>query len=54
MGAATVLPSEYFDTKETLKAVEQYQCTGLYGVTTMFIDELSHPDFTSTKRSSLR
>ncbi|KAG0649431.1 Acyl-ligase sidI [Hyphodiscus hymeniophilus] len=53
-GAATVLPSEYFDAALTLRAVEKYHCTGLYGVTTMFIDQLSHPDFSRTQRSSLR
>jgi acyl-CoA synthetase (AMP-forming)/AMP-acid ligase II len=53
-GAATVLPSEYFDAGLTLHAVEKYHCTGLYGVTTMFIDQLSHPNFSNTKRSSLR
>ncbi|PMD34482.1 acetyl-CoA synthetase-like protein [Hyaloscypha variabilis F] len=54
IGAATVLPSEYFDAALTLKAVQRYRCTGLYGVTTMFIDQLSHPDFTHTNRTSLR
>ena len=53
-GAATVLPSEYFDAALTLNAIEKYECTGLYGVTTMFIDQLSHPDFSRTERSSLR
>jgi acyl-CoA synthetase (AMP-forming)/AMP-acid ligase II len=53
-GTATVLPSEYFDAALTLNAVQKYQCTGLYGVTTMFIDQLSHPDFAQTERSSLR
>jgi acyl-CoA synthetase (AMP-forming)/AMP-acid ligase II len=53
-GAATVLPSEYFDAALTLNAVQKYRCTGLYGVTTMFIDQLSHPDFSQTDRSSLR
>jgi acyl-CoA synthetase (AMP-forming)/AMP-acid ligase II len=53
-GAATILPSEYFDAALTLNAVQKYQCTGLYGVTTMFIDQLSHPKFSQTDRSSLR
>jgi acyl-CoA synthetase (AMP-forming)/AMP-acid ligase II len=48
------LPSEYFDAALTLNAVQKYQCTGLYGVTTMFIDQLSHPDFAQTEKSSLR
>jgi acyl-CoA synthetase (AMP-forming)/AMP-acid ligase II len=53
-GASAVLPSEYFEAGAVLKAVEKYACTGLYGVTTMFIDELAHPEFSSMKRSSLR
>ncbi|KAJ9644334.1 hypothetical protein H2204_001686 [Knufia peltigerae] len=53
-GASAVLPSEYFDAGATLSAVDRFQCTGLYGVTTMFVDEMSHPLFTSTKRTSLR
>jgi long-chain acyl-CoA synthetase len=53
-GSAIVLPSEYFDVGDTLQAVEQYQCTGLYGVSTMFVDMLSSPHFESTVRSSLR
>ncbi|KAE9379723.1 acetyl-CoA synthetase-like protein [Stipitochalara longipes BDJ] len=53
-GAATVLPSEHFDAALTLNAVQRYQCTGLYGVTTMFIDQLSHPEFAQTDRTSLR
>ncbi|ERS95335.1 hypothetical protein HMPREF1624_08213 [Sporothrix schenckii ATCC 58251] len=53
-GASIVLPSEYFDAAATLQAVERFGCTGLYGVTTMFVDMLSDARFTSTKRSSLR
>ncbi|KIW29108.1 uncharacterized protein PV07_04945 [Cladophialophora immunda] len=53
-GAAAVLPSAYFDAGMALSAVEKYHGTGLYGVTTMWIDMLSHPKFASTKRQSLR
>jgi long-chain acyl-CoA synthetase len=53
-GSAIVLPSEYFDAGKTLEAVEEHQCTGLYGVSTMFVDMLSSPQFAVTKRSSLR
>lgn len=53
-GASIVLPSEYFDASATLQAVEKYKCTGLYGVTTMFVDMLSDARFAATKRSSLR
>ena len=37
-----------------LEAIEQERCTALYGVPTMFIAELSHPDFDSFDLSSLR
>lgn len=53
-GAAMVYPAPTFDPGETLKAVEVEKCTGLYGVPTMFIAELAHPDFASFDVSSLR
>ncbi|KAH7379126.1 hypothetical protein DE146DRAFT_773866 [Phaeosphaeria sp. MPI-PUGE-AT-0046c] len=53
-GSAIVLPSEYWDVDATLRSVEEHKCTGLYGVTTMFVDELSHPRFAATNRSSLK
>ncbi|OAA60212.1 AMP-dependent synthetase/ligase [Niveomyces insectorum RCEF 264] len=53
-GASVVLPSEYFEASATLTAIERYQCTGLYGVTTMFVDMLCDSQFNATKRSSLR
>ncbi len=37
-----------------LKAIEQERCTALYGVPTMFIAELSEPDFDRFDLSSLR
>lgn len=53
-GAAMVIPSESFDPALTLKAVEQEQCTSLYGVPTMFIAELALPDFERYNLTSLR
>jgi hypothetical protein len=53
-GAATILPFEYFDAGLTLSAVQKYKYTSLYGVTTMFIDQLSHPDWSRIEHSSLR
>jgi acyl-CoA synthetase (AMP-forming)/AMP-acid ligase II len=53
-GASAVLPSEYFDAEATLKSVEKYACTGLYGVTTMFISEMAHPSFHRRNKSSLK
>jgi fatty-acyl-CoA synthase len=37
-----------------LEAVEAERCTSLYGVPTMFIGELAHPDFQTFDLSSLR
>jgi fatty-acyl-CoA synthase len=53
-GAAMVYPSEGFDPLTTLQAVEAERCTALYGVPTMFIAELGHPDFKRFDLSSLR
>ncbi len=53
-GATMVYPAEAFDPLAVLQAVERERCTGLYGVPTMFIAELSHPDFTKFDLSSLR
>ncbi|KAI9046918.1 hypothetical protein LZ554_008996 [Drepanopeziza brunnea f. sp. 'monogermtubi'] len=39
-GAALLLPSEAFDPKATLLAVQEEQATALYGVATMFVAEL--------------
>ncbi len=53
-GATMVIPCEYFDAEEVLKAVEKEKCTALHGVPTMFIAELSHPEFSSFDLSTLR
>ena len=53
-GAAMVYPGEGFDPLATLQAVEREKCTALYGVPTMFIAELDHPDFAEFDLSSLR
>ncbi len=53
-GAAMVYPSEGFDPLATLEAVAAERCTALYGVPTMFIAELGHPDFKRFDLSSLR
>jgi fatty-acyl-CoA synthase len=53
-GSAMVYPSEGFDPLLTLQAVEAERCTGLYGVPSMFIAELNHPEFTSFDLRSLR
>jgi fatty-acyl-CoA synthase len=53
-GAAMVYPAEWFDPMLTLEAVQAERCTVLYGVPTMFIAELDHPEFARFDLSSLR
>ena len=53
-GAAMVYPSEGFDAGAVLEAVEAERCTALYGVPSMFIAELAHPEFARFDLSSLR
>ncbi len=53
-GATMVYPSDAFDPLEVLRSVEAERCTVLYGVPTMFIAELDHPEFARFDLSSLR
>ncbi|QBD81679.1 AMP-binding protein [Ktedonosporobacter rubrisoli] len=53
-GATMIYPSEGFEPLAVLQAVQEERCTALYGVPTMFIAELDHPDFASFDLSSLR
>ncbi|KAL4872433.1 hypothetical protein BDV12DRAFT_162189 [Aspergillus spectabilis] len=39
-GSAIVFPAEAFNARATLKAVQEEKCTALYGVPTMFLEEL--------------
>jgi len=52
--ATMVYPSESFDPLMTLEAVEAERCDVLYGVPTMFIAQLNHPEFSRFDLSSLR
>ncbi len=54
LGAAMVYPGEGFDPLATLQTIEQEKCTALYGVPTMFIAELDHPEFARFDMKSLR
>ena len=47
-GACMVIPEAAFDPEATLRAVQDERCTSLYGVPTMFIAELDHPDFATS------
>src|SRR3954463_13897397 len=53
-GACMVVPAPSFEPGATLEAVQEERCTSLYGVPTMFIAELDHPDFDSYDLGSLR
>jgi fatty-acyl-CoA synthase len=53
-GAAMIFPSEAFEPGAVLEAVAAEKCTALYGVPTMFIAELDHPQFRNHDLSSLR
>lgn len=53
-GATMIYPSEGFDPLATLQAVEEERATALFGVPTMFIAELDHPEFSRFDLSSLR
>ena len=53
-GAAIVIPEAGFEPRATLEAVAAEGCTSLYGVPTMFIAELEHPDFDTFDLSALR
>jgi len=53
-GAAMIYPGDSFEPLSVLETVEAESCTALYGVPTMFIGELSHPEFKRFNLSSLR
>jgi len=53
-GAAMVVPCPTFDPGAVLRTVQDERCTSLYGVPTMFVAELGHPDLESFDLSTLR
>ncbi|MEG0636823.1 MAG: AMP-binding protein, partial [Pseudomonas sp.] len=53
-GSTMIYPSDAFDPLLTLRAVAEEKATALYGVPTMFIAELDHPQRSSFDLSSLR
>ena len=53
-GATMIYPSEGFDPLAVLQAAEREKATAIYGVPTMFIAELEHPEFDKFDLSSLR
>jgi fatty-acyl-CoA synthase len=53
-GAAMILPAPTFDALATMQAIQAERATTIYGVPTMFIAQLQHPDFGRFDFSSLR
>ncbi len=53
-GACMVFPSETFQARAALEAVQAERCTALYGVPTRFRAVLDEPDLDRFERSSLR
>lgn len=53
-GATMIYPEAGFTPESTLQAVAEEKATALYGVPTMFIAELEHPDFADYDLSTLR
>lgn len=53
-GAAMIYPAEGFDAKAVLEAVHQERATAVFGVPTMFVAELEHPEFAHYDLTSLR
>ena len=53
-GATMVVPAEAYDPLVVMETVQAERCTALYGVPTMFIGELDHPEFERFDFSTLR
>ena len=53
-GSCMVIPGEVFEPDQVMKTVQLEKCTSLYGVPTMFIAELEHPNFSKYDFSTLR
>ncbi len=52
-GACLVMV-DHFEPRRVLEAIAQERCTSVYGVPTMFLAEMDHPDFSKFDLSSLR
>lgn len=53
-GATMVYHDQVFNPLKNLKAIEEEKCTAAYGVPTMFINMLDHPEFNKFDLRSLR
>ncbi len=54
LGATMIYPSEGFEPLATLEAAQDEKATAMYGVPTMFIAQLEHPDFSKFNLEHLR
>jgi fatty-acyl-CoA synthase len=53
-GAAMILPAPTFDPVATMQTIQEERATSIYGVPTMFIAQLQHPEFSRIDFTSLR
>ena len=53
-GATLILPAPSFDPLATMQAIHDERATAIYGVPTMFIAQLTHPEFSRFDFTSLR
>ena len=53
-GAAMIIPAEGFDPLATLRTLSDERCTAMYGVPTMFVAMLDHPQLADFDVSQLR
>ena len=53
-GAAMIFPSEGFDADSCLRALADERCTAVYGVPTMFVGMLQHPEIKDFDLGALR
>ena len=53
-GATLILPAPSFDPLATMQAIHDERATSIYGVPTMFIAQLTHPEFSRFDFTSLR
>jgi fatty-acyl-CoA synthase len=53
-GSAAVVPAPSFDAGATLEAIAGERCTAVYGVPTMYVAQLEHPEFARFDLKSLR
>jgi fatty-acyl-CoA synthase len=51
---ASICPLEWFEPARVLATIARERCTALYGVPTMFLAEVEHPDFARFDLTSLR